>query len=591
MPEFGSPSDIAREVLRRLAMQRLHPTPENFRQFYDQIAGSVSEDEAFPERHLKQICSSLPRATPEQLRVAQQFETAIADSNWQVFKLQLISIVTAQTQTPINWVPVIRDLVTQWERRQLGLSAATKQDALERVLENHDDPAAVYSRLTGLVKGWAQLPTAKATNGNGDDSAADAPTPVVAVPVSRNVQLVDLQDAPEGWREVLAHTLEHAVGMLLIDTPELTAEATELAGTLRNPGESDGRAFDERLKRFSYKVQWVAQDQSYIRQALLKLLQLIIENISELVIDDKWLQGQMGILLEMFSRPLDKNVLEEMGERLRDVILKQGSLKRSLSEAQSRLHDMLASFIDRLGELADSTGAYHGKVSVFAQRITQASSLEELSGLVEDIMHETKLVEQNARTSQKELKDLRATVDQANREIARLGEELEQASALVRHDPLTGSLNRKGLEEMMDREIARSIRRNTQLCLAMLDVDNFKNLNDTLGHTTGDEALKHLAMVIRENIRPQDSSGRYGGEEFLLLLPDTSVEDAVCALQRLQRELTKRFFLHGNQKVLITFSAGVTELKQGETAQIAIDRADQAMYRAKRSGKNRVEFA
>ena len=184
---------------------------------------------------------------------------------------------------------------------------------------------------------------------------------------------------------------------------------------------------------------------------------------------------------------------------------------------------------------------------------------------------------------------LRGTVEQANKDIQRLEKELEHASTLVRHDPLTGSLNRKGLEDMLTREVARMQRRNTKLCVAMLDVDNFKRLNDTFGHSTGDEALKHLAGVIRENLRPQDSSGRYGGEEFLLLLPDTTLPDAVTALQRLQRELTRRFFLFENQKVLITFSAGVTELHLSEPQEAAIDRADQAMYRAKRAGKNRVE--
>ena len=122
----------------------------------------------------------------------------------------------------------------------------------------------------------------------------------------------------------------------------------------------------------------------------------------------------------------------------------------------------------------------------------------------------------------------------------------------------------------------------------MLDIDNFKKLNDALGHDVGDQALIHLANVCRETLRPQDTVARFGGEEFVILLPETPMEEAVIALTRLQRELTKRFFLSGNEKVLITFSAGVTQMLPDDIQATVIKRADEAMYKAKQTGKNRV---
>jgi diguanylate cyclase len=124
--------------------------------------------------------------------------------------------------------------------------------------------------------------------------------------------------------------------------------------------------------------------------------------------------------------------------------------------------------------------------------------------------------------------------------------------------------------------------------MAMLDIDNFKNINDRLGHATGDEALTHLAAVAREVMRPQDTLARYGGEEFVILLPDTPLDRGIEAMTRLQRELTKRYFLTGTEKILITFSAGVAQMAADESGHDAIRRADQAMYLAKRAGKNRV---
>jgi diguanylate cyclase len=126
------------------------------------------------------------------------------------------------------------------------------------------------------------------------------------------------------------------------------------------------------------------------------------------------------------------------------------------------------------------------------------------------------------------------------------------------------------------------------LCVALLDIDNFKKLNDSLGHDAGDQALIHLAGVCRETLRPQDTVTRYGGEEFVILLPDTSLDDALVVLTRLQRTLTKTFFLHANEKILVTFSAGVTQLEENDSQATVIKRADEAMYEAKQSGKNRV---
>jgi diguanylate cyclase len=133
------------------------------------------------------------------------------------------------------------------------------------------------------------------------------------------------------------------------------------------------------------------------------------------------------------------------------------------------------------------------------------------------------------------------------------------------------------------------MRSSSPLALALLDIDNFKKLNDSQGHAAGDTALVHLVKVVKDLVRPTDTVARYGGEEFVVLMPDTDLDGAIQVMQRVQRELTKRFFLHNNEKMLITFSAGVTLYRTGEQRDDTIQRADQAMYHAKKSGKNRVE--
>jgi diguanylate cyclase len=144
------------------------------------------------------------------------------------------------------------------------------------------------------------------------------------------------------------------------------------------------------------------------------------------------------------------------------------------------------------------------------------------------------------------------------------------------------------MEDAFEREFARAGRTHAPLCVGLLDIDHFKRLNDTYGHDAGDEALIHLVRVVKETLRPTDVIARFGGEEFVIILPETGAEEGMKTMTRLQRELTKKYFLHKNEKVLITFSAGIAQRLPDESADAIIARADQALYRAKAAGRNRV---
>jgi diguanylate cyclase len=251
----------------------------------------------------------------------------------------------------------------------------------------------------------------------------------------------------------------------------------------------------------------------------------------------------------------------------------------------------MTTFIDRLGEVTEQTGEYHSRIEEYSRKIGGTDNLTELSHLLDDIMRDTRAIQTSAQRSHEELVNTRKQAQEAEDRVKQLEEELEHVSEKMHEDQLTGALNRRGMDEAIDREVKRADRQHTPVSLALIDIDNFKQLNDTLGHQAGDQALVHLTTVIKETLRPTDEVARYGGEEFIIIMSETGLEDAMASITRLQRELTKKFFLHNNERKLITFSAGVALRITDEAAEDVIGRADKAMYQAKKAGKNRVVAA
>lgn len=387
--------------------------------------------------------------------------------------------------------------------------------------------------------------------------------------------------------EQLARLIENALPALGNDDARFADQARQLIAAIRDPA-SGNATIKSLLGNFTLRLSFAAEDQAEIRNTLLKLLKLIIENIGELSRDDQWMKKQIDALMEAAAPPLSLRRLDDVERRIKEVMFKQAMAKGRAIEAQEEMRRMLATFVDRLAQMTESTSAHSQKMEASARQIEQAKSFEDLGPVMKDVVSATRSIAYEIKNTHDELRAMREKVAVTEAEIVKLQEELDTASSQARHDTLTGALNRKGLDEALVREIADVKRKDTPLCAALLDIDNFKKLNDSKGHDAGDAALTHLVAVTRESMRPQDTLARYGGEEFVIVMPDTQIEQGIEAMTRLQRALTKRFFLADNEKIVITFSAGVAQLAPGETPQDAIKRADQAMYLAKRAGKNRV---
>ena len=178
--------------------------------------------------------------------------------------------------------------------------------------------------------------------------------------------------------------------------------------------------------------------------------------------------------------------------------------------------------------------------------------------------------------------------ERSRRQRAALSTALERIRELATRDDLTGCFNRRAMLERMAEESLRCVRNGTPMCLVLLDLDHFKHINDVHGHAAGDVVLRGFAEVTRSQLRSTDVLGRWGGEEFLLMLGSTGTDAAQQCVARVLDKLAKTRFDVSTAMLTVTSSAGLAECRGGESIVAAIERADKALYRAKSEGRNRL---
>lgn len=531
-----TPADIAKETIRQLASQRIAPTPEAYTRLYNEIAGNEADAGAAAssggnsaaESLLASFADSMLRSKGELSTFGNRLVRAAQAGNWEDYQKTLDRLTEHLTTAPAAAAP--------------ALSA----------------PAVAAPAVV-------------------------TPAPVAVVTDDNRQRLL---------KDLLYRTLTLALSALLRPLPDLASESESLGMAVRNAAtEPELNDIGNRLKQLCFQIELQSGDVAEQQELLLRLFDLLLSNIHDLLESDSWIRGQIEVVKALIAGPLDHRALQEATRSLKDAIYKQGTLKSSIEESRTSVKNMMKAFLDRLDAMAKSTGQYQNKMDGYAAQITQVRNPAELQHLIGDIVQETRTVHNETLRSRDMIVAAQKQVTEAEAKIKDLEQKLEQMSEMVREDQLTGSLNRRGMDDLFEREADRADRRRTPLCVALLDLDNFKRLNDTHGHAAGDEALIHLVRIVKQTLRSIDAVARYGGEEFVIIMPDTSPEEAAQAMTRVQRELTTHFFTANEQRLFITFSCGVALRKPHETQDALIRRADQAMYEAKRTGKNKVVLA
>lgn len=610
--QTSEPINIAREAIKQIALRKVDPTPDNYLTIYNEIAGIPVADNL--DKAIKKALRQLPNKTPEQSNYINRWEKTLKKNSWETLPALLGESMDSTVAHSTQWPEAIRELLNGLDTKQAGLTPQQKKEALERVFINFGSDPLLPQKLQTMAKGWTQYGAGVVNSSTNTTETATAKVGIEQTPeqispeqisimpssslvASANEELIsvpayDTDQFQETFRilqDMLKQSLSHGLIPRLDDYPELKEEAlqifilTEKARKLK-----DWQFMAKQFRALLVRVELVGANEEGIKQDLLRLLKLLIDNISELVADDQWLRGQIAVVQTIVSSPLERAVIQDAEKSLKEVIFKQGMLKHSLIEAKNSFKTMISTFVDRLGHMSDSSGNYQNKIGNYAEKLSETEDILQINELLENLMKDTHTMQAEIVRSRETLLQQRESVETSQEKIRKLQAELSQLSEAVRVDQLTGVLNRRGLDEAIVKEISRAKRSDSKLSIAFLDIDNFKKLNDTYGHNVGDTALQLLAKTIEATVRPTDVVSRFGGEEFVILLPGTDIEQAVNTVMRLQRALTKQFFMANNERQLITFSAGVALFKKNETETAVLSRADQAMYLAKKTGKNRV---
>ena len=592
------PATVAKAALRRLALSKQEPTPENYARAYAEELGesvpALAQKALIPERALLQL-DRLLTLSIEEPQTREKISSTLKHSRWD--DLQKLIDGANQTDGPAakgqNLANLLTRLMRGIERGGRQWTSARKKDSVHRVIDSsRSDSGRMLQRLRQLVNSW---------DADASDSVALGPAEpvVVAQPAGTPESLPSGVSSPSSvdeWPKASAslhETVQHALHFNDPRAGELTVELEKLHQELQEQGASAERT--KALDAACERARSLLDHRHHLFAELGGLCQELTNSLTELAEDESWAQGQCAAMRNALDGGISARGVRAVSDLLESTRSRQQSLRDERSKAQDALKHLINRMLSELGELSHHTDRFQENVMRYTETIEKADTLESLTDVVREMVEESRAVQVLVHGTQSRLQAEHLRAGDLTEKVSLLETELKRLSGEVSTDQLTQIANRRGLVAAFEVERAKLERQGKQagtgMCMALLDVDDFKKLNDSLGHAAGDIALKSLASKVNETLRPGDLVARYGGEEFVLMLPNTSLDEAQQVMMRLQRQLSASLFMHDEHPVFVTFSAGLTPYRCGERLEEALDRADEALYVAKRAGKNRTCLA
>jgi len=275
---------------------------------------------------------------------------------------------------------------------------------------------------------------------------------------------------------------------------------------------------------------------------------------------------------------------QEINERLYTDYL-EGDKKDILQEVHKETRRIFQNIFEVTLSTKDLASDYSDKMDEYSNKLQNATDLTQLQNFIEDIITDTNNMAASSRKLNQQL-------EEANSQIQSLSKQLEETEKEVLLDSLTGLNNRKAFDIKLNDLCEKFNQNEGFFSVAMLDIDYFKKFNDQYGHQVGDEVLRIVGSHLKENLKGKDFPSRYGGEEFIVLLPNTKLDKAYIVAEQLRKNISGKGLKikkTGQSLGNITVSVGVSEIRAGDTAISVVERADAALYLAKDSGRDNVK--
>ncbi len=585
-PETKNPIWIARETLKNLATRRIAPTPDQYESIYYEIAGTKPPEHPASLALASKLVSTLRTlGLPQEAnRHVVDINLAANDQNWTAVAQSLGQLIQSQVapdrRLEQSWGEL---LLLLWDTRTQSGSEPTRREQLADTIKSlANQPEQLNREIHALVKRWQKEP------------------PTSLVPVnepagSTGTELAVIEDHMlaiafwRQWKALLVSTLRDGLIPRLATHQHWIAEVEFIIQGIETVDQPENIDWLEKRIRqcWIHMALRVDQEQRLI-DGLLNMLDLFIDHASLPADLDPWVSHQLELIRENLKKPLTLHRIYDAESILKELVYQQDLLQHTLAETQQTMKAMISLFLERLGIVTEATGEFQQKIDHYTQRVQQTTQAVDLKLILEKLMEDTRHMQLDMLRARDELVKTRQEADATQQRVIELRHHLRQVSEQTRDDRLTGALSHRALVETFSQAQIQMTHSGKPLCLVLLDVDNLSELSAQLGSQAGDDTLTHLVQVIKTVIREDDSVIRYGSEEFLILLPNTRLNTAADMMRRLQRELTKRFFMNNNNRLLVTFSAGVTQYLAQESREQALDRADYAVFLARKQGKNQV---